>query len=191
MTASASAENPAPRRDLITAVLICAGIAAAMAVGYKAPNPAAEQQAAAVVPAVVAPAEATAGEPINSTFNLDIAMRLAGTQVPAETESFYFFPMVDEVPEAVDVHELGGKLMQAAREHDYLGIAGPDPERNRRTLLAALAAHQTDDLKTLVLIYLGPDSHRDEISAAARKAGFEARFVTYPEPGDAPAKAPI
>lgn len=190
MTASVPAENPAPRRDLITAVLICAGIAAALAVGYKAPNPAAEQQAAAVVPAVVAPAEA-AGEPINTAFNLDIAMRLAGTQVPAETESFYFFPMVDEVPEAVDVHELGGKLMQAAQEHDYLGIAGPDPERNRRTLLAALAAHQSDDLKTLVLIYLGPDSHRGDIETAARKAGFEARFVTYPEAGDAPAKAPI
>ncbi len=190
MIASASAENPAPRRDLITAVLICAGIAAALAAAYKAPNPAAEQQAAAVIPAA-APAEAAGGEPINTTFNLDMAMRLAGSQVPAETESFYFFPMVDEVPEPVDVHELGGKLIQAAKEHDYLGIAGPDPERNRRTLLAALAAHQADDLKTLVLIYLGPDSHRGDIEAAARKAGFEARFVTYPEPGDAPAKAPI
>ncbi|WP_293393152.1 hypothetical protein [Nevskia sp.] len=190
MTASASAENSAPRRDLITAVLICAGIAAGLVVAYKAPNPA-EQQAAAVIPTAAAPAEVAAGEPINTTFNLDIAMRLAGTQVPEKTESFYFFPMVDEVPEAVDVHELGGKLMQAAQEHDYLGIAGPDPERNRRTLLAALAAHQADDLKTLVLIYLGPDSHRAEITAAAQKAGFEARFVTYPEPAAAPAKAPI
>ncbi|WP_295686943.1 hypothetical protein [uncultured Nevskia sp.] len=190
MTASASAENPAPRRDLITAVLICAGIAAGLAVAYKAPNPA-EQQLAAVVPTAAAPAEAAAGEPINTTFNLDIAMRLAGTQVPAETESFYFFPMVDEVPEAVDVHELGVKLMQAAQEHDYLGIAGPDPERNRRTLLAALVAHQADDLKTLVLIYLGPDSHRADISAAGQKAGFETRFVTYPEPGEASAKAPL
>jgi len=191
MTDSASAENPAPRRDLITAVLICAGIAAALAVAYKAPNPAAEQQAAAAIPTAAAPAETPAGEPINTAFNLDIAMRLAGTQVPAEVESFYFFPMVDEVPEAAEVHELGVKLMQAAQEHDYLGVAGPDPDRNRRTLLAALAAHQADDLKTLVLIYLGPDSHRTDISAAAQKAGFEARFVTYPEPGAASEKTPL
>ncbi len=184
MTASASASSPAPRRDLITALLICAGIGAALAVGYRAPDPAAEQQAALAAATAIAaaslPTEPEAGEPVNADFNLDTAMRLAGTQVPAELDSFYFFAMIDEVPEAVDVAELGGKLIQAAQEHDYLGVAGPDPERNRRTLLAALAAHQADDLKPLVLIYVGPDSHRSDIGAAARTAGFELRFVSYP-----------
>lgn len=188
MTASAPVETPAPRSDLVTALLICAGIVAALVLGYRAPNPAAEQQTVAESPA--APAEAAAGEPVNATFNLDTAMRLAGTQVPPNLESFYFFAMIDEAPEAVDVNELGGKLMQAAQEHDYLGIAGPDPERNRRTLLAALAAHQADDLKALVLIYVGPDSHRAAVSAAAQAAGFEARFVTYPEAANAAPEAP-
>ncbi|MDP3293562.1 MAG: hypothetical protein Q8M37_02340 [Nevskia sp.] len=178
MTDSAPVENSAPRRDQLTALLICAAIGAALLVGYRAPDPA-EQQAAAESPA--APAEAATGEPVNATFNLDTAMRLAGTQVPPDLESFYFFAMTNEMPEAVEVTELGGKLMQAAQEHDYLGIAGPDPERNRRTLLAALAAHQADDLKMLVLIYVGPDSHRAAVGEAAQKAGFEARFVTYPE----------
>lgn len=187
MTASAPVENSAPRRDRLTALLICAAIGAALLVGYRAPDPA-EQQAAAESPA--APAEAATGEPVNATFNLDTAMRLAGTQVPPDLESFYFFAMTDETPEAVEVTELGGKLMQAAQEHDYLGIAGPDPERNRRTLLAALAAHQADDLKTLVLIYVGPDSHRAAVGEAAQKAGFEARFVTYPETAEEAPEAP-
>lgn len=198
MTASAPASSPAPRRDLVTALLICAGIGAALVLGYRAPDPAAEQQAALAAATAIAaaslPAEADAGEPVNADFDLDTAMRLAGTQVPVELDSFYFFAMIDETPEVVDVAELGRKLMQAAQEHDYLGVAGPDPERNRRTLLAALAAHQADDLKPLVLIYIGPDSHRADIGAAAQTAGFELRYVSYPaapaSAADAPAAAP-
>lgn len=194
MTAPVTAATPSSSRDLISALLICAGIGAALAIGYRAPDPAAEQQAAAAAQAAAAPAvteaDAASAEPVNSSFNLDTAMRLAGTQVPPDLESFYFFAMIDEVPEAVDVTELGNKLLQAAAEHDYLGVAGPDPERNRRTLLAALNAHQADDLKAMVLIYLGPDSHRGDIGTAAQKAGFEVRFVSYPVAEAAPASAP-
>lgn len=199
MTASAPAASPAPRRDLVTALLICAGIGAALAIGYRAPDPVAEQaaaeQAATALAAAALASTATSaapggGEPVNAAFNLDTAMRLAGTRVPAELDSFYFFAMIDEAPELVDVAELGDKLAQAAAEHDYLGVAGPDPERNRRTLLAALAARKATDLKALKLIYLGPDSHRAEISAAAQAAGFELHFLSYPAADDGSATAP-
>ena len=56
---------------------------------------------------------------------------------------------------------------------------------HRRTLLAALAARKADDLRNLVLIYVGPESHQAEVGAAARAARFEVRFVSYPETAEA------
>lgn len=171
-----------PSRDFRTAVLICVGIGVALAVGWRSPSdlPAAPVTAAAAASAP-APLAAPTEEPVNADFNLDTAMRLAGTQVPPELESFYFFAMLEPVPEAQDIAELGIKMQAAANERDYLGIAGPDPERNRRTLLGALDAHRGEDLSGMILIYVGPVSHRDSVSGAAAAAKVELRFVAYPE----------
>lgn len=161
---------------------ICVGIGAALVLGWRSPSdlPAAPAVATAATPA---PAAATAPgiEPVNAAFNLDTAMRLAGTQVPPELDSFYFFAMLEPAPEAQDIAELGSKMQAAASERDYLGIAGPDPERNRRTLLAALDAHRGEDLSGMILIYVGPVSHRQAVTDAAGAAKVELRFVAYPE----------
>ena len=171
-----------PSRDFRTAVLICVGIGAALALGWRSPSelPAAPA-AIASAPGTPTPLAVPAEEPVNADFNLDTAMRLAGTQVPPELESFYFFAMLEPVPEAQDIAELGSKMQAAARERDYLGIAGPDPERNRRTLLAALDAHRGEDLSGMILIYVGPASHRESVSGAAAAARVVLRFVAYPE----------
>ncbi|WP_293369949.1 hypothetical protein [Nevskia sp.] len=165
MTAAATL----PSRDLKTAVAICAVIVAALLLAWRSPS---ELPAASPV---------STSEPADSAFSLDTAMRLAGTQVPPELDSFYFFAMIEAAPEAQDIAELGKKLQAASAERDYLGIAGPDPERNRRTLLAALAAHRSEDLSGMILIYVGPDPQRAEVSAAAAAAKIELRFVAYPE----------
>ena len=73
-------------------------------------------------------------------------------------------------------------MQAAARERDYLGVAGPDAQRNRRTLLAAFDAQRGEDLSGMILIYLGPDSDRDAVASAAQAARVELRFVAYPEP---------
>ncbi|MCX7070392.1 MAG: hypothetical protein NTW01_05265 [Gammaproteobacteria bacterium] len=170
-----TATPPLPSRDFRTAALILVGIAAALALAWRAPS-----DLPPPVVAASAPAPGPAGTPA-AAFNLDTAMRLAGTQVPPELDSFYFFAMLEPAPEAQDIAELGSKMQAAARERDYLGVAGPDPERNRRTLLAALEAHHGEDLSGMILIYLGPDQHRAEVASAARAAGVELRFVAYPE----------
>ncbi|MGQ3056468.1 MAG: hypothetical protein ACT6T0_04670 [Nevskia sp.] len=170
-----TATPPLPSRDFRTAALILVGIAAALALAWRAPS-----DLPPPVVAASAPAPGPAGT-LAAAFNLDTAMRLAGTQVPPELDSFYFFAMLEPAPEAQDIAELGSKMQAAARERDYLGVAGPDPERNRRTLLAALEAHHGEDLSGMILIYLGPDQHRAEVASAARAAGVELRFVAYPE----------
>lgn len=163
-----------PSRDLKTAATLCVGIAAAMLLGWRSPDPVAAASAGQAV--ATAPAAS-----VDAAFNLDTAMRLAGTQVPPELDSFYFFAMLEPAPEAQDIAELGLKMQAAASERDYLGIAGPDPERNRRTLLAALDARSGDDLSGMILIYVGPIAHRDVVAAAAQSAKVELRFVPYPE----------
>ncbi|MBA4284819.1 MAG: hypothetical protein C0434_04735 [Xanthomonadaceae bacterium] len=168
-----TAPSPLPSRDFRTAATILIAIAAALPLAWRAPTESPTEVAAA-------DAAAPSGTLPDAAFDLDIAMRLAGTQVPPELESFYFFAMLEPAPEAQDIAELGSKMQAAARERDYLGVAGPDPERNRRTLLAALDAHRGDDLSGMVLIYVGPDRHREAVSSAARAAKVELRFVAYP-----------
>lgn len=168
-----TATPPLPSRDFRTAVLILVGIAAALALAWRAPS--------ALPPPVAALAPAPEPAVAPAAFNLDTAMRLAGTEVPPDLDSFYFFAMLEPAPEAQDIAELGSKMQAAARERDYLGVAGPDPERNRRTLLAALEAHRGEDLSGMILIYLGPDQHRADVASAASAAGVELRFVAYPE----------
>ena len=166
--------GPTHRGDKRTAGVICVAIAAALLLAYRAPS--AEAVAAAQTPAV------SDAEP----FNLNAAMRLAGEQVPAEVESYYFFAFTDDKPASEEIAELGEKLVLAAAENDCLGISGPDAERNRRNLLGALAAHRDESLSGLTIIYVGPAVHATELTGAAKAAGAELRYVVYPA-----AKSPI
>lgn len=172
MTASA----PAPNHDLRSAAAILVAIGALVALAWHSPPPpSAEPAVAEAAPAAVGSAAASP-----SAFDLDTAMALAGQQVPAELDSFYFFAMLEPAPRDTDVADLGAKMLAASAERDYLGVAGPDPVRNRDTLLAAFRARQADDLSGMILIYLGPDAHREAISRVAAAARVELRFVPYP-----------
>lgn len=166
--------GPTHSGDKRTAGVICVAIVAAVLLAYRAPST--EAVAAAQAP-VVTDAEA---------FNLNAAMRLAGEQVPPEVESYYFFAFVDEKPASEEIAELGAKLVIAAAEHEFLGISGPDAERNRRNLLGALAAHRDGSLAGLTLIYVGPEVHAAELAVATKAAGADLRYVVYPA-----AKSPI
>lgn len=169
---------PLPSRDARTAATILVVIAAALLLAWRSPT---DLPPAPVATAAIA-AEAPAAATLDASFDLNVAMRLAGNQVPPELESFYFFAMLEPAPEAQDIAELGAKMQAAARERDYLGVAGPDAQRNRRTLLAAFDAQRGEDLSGMILIYLGPDSDRDAVASAAQAARVELRFVAYPEP---------
>ena len=115
-----------------------------------------------------------------AAFDLDAAMNLAGTEVPAGTESFYFFVLE---PDASDESaELADKLVQAAGEHEFLGIAGADAAHNREVLLAALASVRGRNLAGLVLIYIGPQDQQAELQSQVAGSGAELRFVTYQPP---------
>lgn len=184
---SSTPARPA-RRDGLTAVAVLGVIAAALLLGYRAsPNVAAPA-------AVGEPATTSAAEPAVDAaagYDLNTAMALAGQEVPAETQSYYFFAFVDEVPAEQEIGDLAEKLQQASKEHDYLGISGPDTERNRRNLLRALAASQGKDLSGVTIVYVGPAVQRDEVSAAIRTAGAQARFVAYPDPSAVLLPAPV
>lgn len=113
-------------------------------------------------------------------FNVTQAMELAGTQVPPEIESFYFFILEREAPD--ESTDLADKLGLAADEHDYVGIAGADAKHNRKVLLAALDAARGRVLTGLVIIYVGPADHEAELTAVVKAAGAELRFVPYTHP---------
>lgn len=168
-----------PNHDFRTAAAITVAIVAALGLAWRSPPPA--PAAPAIAETVAAPVPAAAP----AAFDLDTAMRLAGTQVPPELDSFYFFAMLEPAPQDHDVADLGAKMLAASAEHDYLGIAGPDAARNRDTALAAFHARRDDDLSGMILIYLGPEAHREEISRAASGARVELRYVVYPETGPA------
>jgi hypothetical protein len=112
-----------------------------------------------------------------AAYDLDAAMDLAGFQVPAEVESFYFF-VLDPGADG-ETGELAQKLVQAAGENDFVGIAGADPEHNREVLRAALALTGARDLKGLIIIYVGPPDHEAELVPLVRATGAQLRFVTY------------
>lgn len=111
------------------------------------------------------------------SFDLDTAMNLIGAEVPSDVESFYFFvlePRAD--PEAP---ELAAKMVQAAGEHDFIGITGADAGHNRAVLLAALALPRERDLRGLIIIYAGPPEQESELRDVVLKNGAEFRFVEY------------
>jgi hypothetical protein len=72
-------------------------------------------------------------------------------------------------------------LQKAAIEQDYLGIVGPDPQRNRATLLHALDASRGSDLSGVIVIYVGPVEQSEELSRRVGETGAELRFVDYPQ----------
>jgi hypothetical protein len=114
-------------------------------------------------------------------YDLETAMVLAGKAVPANMEEYYFFALF-EVPVPDDeVSLLADKLRAAANEHDFLGIAGPDAQRNRSSLLAALEINREKPLAGLTLIFVGPAELRDEVIRVVRASGAEIRYVTYPK----------
>ncbi|MEK6805088.1 MAG: hypothetical protein AABY95_00375 [Pseudomonadota bacterium] len=115
-------------------------------------------------------------------FDLNKAMEAAGAHVPEQIESFYFF-----VPEATrshdeDVVELAALLAKAASERDYIGVAGPDTERNLTELLDALGKNRSNGLKGLILVYLGPETHRGTVETAVTTTGASVKFVLFPAP---------
>jgi hypothetical protein len=116
-------------------------------------------------------------------FDRDAAILLAGQQVPAEIESYYFFVLDTESSVDEDGLEMADVLRRAAEEHEYLGIVGPDPQRNRATLLRALEAARDGDLRGATVIYVGPSSQADEVVARIGAAGADVRYVVYPEDG--------
>lgn len=163
-------------RDLGTAAAIAAVIVAALVLAWQPkPEPPAAETATAAPASASGPA--TSAGP---AFDLDTAMALAGQQVPPDLDSFYFFAMLEAEPQPGDVGELGEKMLAASSERDYLGVAGPDAERNRRTLLAAFEARRGDDLSGMILIYLGPARDRAEVEAAAAASRVTLRYVPYP-----------
>ena len=115
-------------------------------------------------------------------FDRDATITLATAQVPVEIDSFYFFVLDTETSVEQDGAELATTLRRAAVEHDYLGIIGPDPERNRLTLLAALEAARGKTLAGVIVIYVGPIEQVDDLLPRVRASGAELRFVVLPEP---------
>lgn len=117
--------------------------------------------------------------PLIAGFNLNHAMDTAGTAVPSELDSFYFFVPESGRSRDTEITELSKLLGQAAAETDHIGVAGADVERNRAQLLAAIEATPAG-LQGATVVYLGPDEHQAELRAAVEKTGGEFKFVRYP-----------
>lgn len=155
-----------PRRPWLAA---CLG--AAVLAGCAAAPPA--PPAVAVLPAPAA------------GYDLDLAMNLAGDQVPPYVDEFYFFVL--DVDANGETAELADTLVRAASEHDFLGIAGADPEHNRDILLAALTVPRDRTLQGLIIIYVGPADQEADLADFVRDTGAELRFVPYVPPAPAAA----
>jgi hypothetical protein len=119
-------------------------------------------------------------------FDLDTAMSLAGEQVPGHIESFYFVVLERGTPD--EVTELSILMVKAAGEHDFLGVAGADPEYNLEILAASLARLPPASLSGLVLIYVGPPNQEAVVAPMVQPSGAELRFAPYdpsvPDPAD-------
>lgn len=178
------APAPAPRRDGIQAAIVLAVVAAVVGFGYHRGNPAPAAAPDVREPPAPGVVYAAPDGPAIGGFDMNRAMALAGEQLPPNVESYYFFAFVDEVPAEQEIADLAQKLAQASQEHDFLGIAGADSERNRRNLLSALRANKGVDLGGVVIIYVGPADHREELTQAVQAAGAQFRFVTYPAASD-------
>jgi hypothetical protein len=116
-------------------------------------------------------------------YDLNTAFNLAGEQVPPVVQEYYFLALTEDVPPERDAFDLAETLRRAAQDHDYLGLTGPDPRRNRRALLTALDNLAEVPLQGLIVIYVGPVEQQDEIVAVLRRRGIEPRFVVYPRGG--------
>ena len=128
-----------------------------------------------------APESGTVG---TAAYDINVAIELAGTVVPAEIESFYFFPIdpaaSDQAPELATV------LLRAAAEHDFVGITGTDAQNNLVIVLAALDAASAGALAGAVIVYVGPAEHESRLRPSIARAGAELRLVHYaPSPADA------
>ena len=118
-----------------------------------------------------------AGPVIGEPFDLNTAMNLIGEQVPSEVESFYFFVLEPKSP--TEAPELAAKMVEAAGQHEFLGITGADAGHNRAVLLAALAVPRDKPLQGLVIIYAGPPEQETELREVVLRNGAEFRFVPY------------
>lgn len=116
----------------------------------------------------------------SSHYDSVAAMDAAGRQVPAQVESysFFLFDAIERIER--DTRELSERLAPAAAEKDYVGLTGPDPERNRVALKAALVANTGRDLTGLTLIYLGPSGDAPAIRALIDGSGASLRYVVFP-----------
>lgn len=159
-------------KSLPLAALLLAVIAAALAtVALRTPTGPVSEPVAATTRVLVAPG-----------YDLEEAMTLAGKEVPETTQEYAFFALVEDPVPADEVSGLAAALRSASDDRDFVGIAGPDPERNRRSTLAALR-RSGDALNGLTVIYVGPAAHREELTRAVRASGAEIRYVTYPRSG--------
>jgi hypothetical protein len=170
--------HPGPRSRPVHLALLLAGAALLLLV-YPLPRP----QLAAPAEAGLAALPPELAAVLAEEYDLNTAFNLAGEQVPGLVEEYYFLVLIGDVPPEQEAAELAQKLRQAAREHDYLGLTGPDPQRNRRALLTALESLDDAPLQGLVVIYLGPVEQHDEIVALLRRRGIEPRYVVYPRGG--------
>jgi len=125
--------------------------------------------------------DAPPGSPITIRYDRDAAILLAGKQVPAEIDSFYFFVLDTDTTIDQDGEEMALVLQHAAIEQDYLGVVGPDPERNRATVLHAIDASRGTDLSGVIVIYVGPVEQAEELARRIGETGAELRFVEYPQ----------
>lgn len=166
-----------PGRDGRNALLLLAVVGVALVAGYRGGAPA----DAPAEPAHQAAVYSAPTLPPTAGYDLNKAMALAGNEVPSSTESYYFFAFVDETPAEQEAADLAEKLQQASREHDFLGVAGPDADRNRRALLSALAGSSGKDLSGVVIIYVGPRAQMDEVTQAVTASGAQLRYVVYPD----------
>lgn len=113
-------------------------------------------------------------------FALPEAMTAAGEQVPSAVENYSFFYIQSPDNARKDIDELAHRLIEAAREKEYVGLAGPNPEWTRSVLRGALAANDGFSLDGLVLVYLGPQSDLKLVRDWIAASGADVRYVVFP-----------
>lgn len=113
-------------------------------------------------------------------FNYDRAYNVAGQFVPPDKDSFYLFDVEDAENENDAVTDLKGMLQKAHNDKDYIAIVGPQSSKNKRVLTQALDNYDKDSLAEMLLIYLGPKDHREEVAAMVHDKGATFYFAIFP-----------
>lgn len=121
-----------------------------------------------------------ASHAVDASYDLNLAMEVAGVAVPFGVESFYFLVLDDTLAPAEDVAETRRLLQRASEEDDYLGITGPQAHRNVAVVRAALEAAGPDEFDGATLIFLGPSEQVENLRAPALRSGAQLRFMIYP-----------